>query len=149
MSEIEVPVLIIGGGGAGLNASMNLSRLGVDHLLVSSLPYTSTLPKAHVLNQRTMEIFDELGVAPAIEAVGTPAENMKATGWYAGLHGDHKYSGRRLGHLEVWGGGYTDPDFIAASRKRTCNLPQVRLEPLLLEHARTLHARPDGVRFNH
>ncbi|MBE8145865.1 FAD-dependent monooxygenase [Brevibacterium casei] len=41
MADIEVPVLIIGGGGAGLSASMNLSKLGVDHLLVSSLPYTS------------------------------------------------------------------------------------------------------------
>lgn len=149
MADIEVPVLIIGGGGAGLSASMNLSKLGVDHLLVSSLPYTSKLPKAHVLNQRTMEIFEELGVAPAIEERSTPAENMKSTGWYAGLVGDHEYSGRRLGHLEVWGGGYTDPDYIAASAKRTCNLPQIRLEPLLLDHARRLHRRPDGVRFNH
>ncbi|RAE89854.1 FAD-binding monooxygenase, partial [Burkholderia multivorans] len=91
MADIEVPVLIIGGGGAGLSASMNLSKLGVDHLLVSSLPYTSKLPKAHVLNQRTMEIFEELGVAPAIEERSTPAENMKSTGWYAGLVGDHEY----------------------------------------------------------
>lgn len=149
MADIEVPVLIIGGGGAGLSASMNLSKLGVDHLLVSSLPYTSKLPKAHVLNQRTMEIFEEVGVAPEVEKRSTPAENMKATGWYAGLVGDHRYSGRRLGHLEVWGGGYTDPDYIAASAKRTCNLPQLRLEPLLLDHARKLHPDPRGVRFNH
>lgn len=149
MSEIEVPVLIVGGGGAGLSASMNLSNLGVDHLLVSSLPYTSKLPKAHVLNQRTMEIFTEVGVAGEVEKRSTPAENMKGTGWYAGLRGEHRYSGRRLGHLEVWGGGYTDPDYIAASAKRTCNLPQIHLEPLLLERARELHASPTGIRFHH
>ena len=34
----EVPVLIAGGGGAGLTASMLLARLGVDHLLVSARP---------------------------------------------------------------------------------------------------------------
>ncbi|MEA3594696.1 FAD-dependent monooxygenase, partial [Staphylococcus aureus] len=68
---------VIGGGGAGLAATMLLSTLGVDHRLVSAYPTTSVLPKAHVLNQRTMEILDELGVADAIAAVSTPAANMK------------------------------------------------------------------------
>ena len=34
--ENEVPVLIVGGGGAGLTASMLLARQGVEHLLVSA-----------------------------------------------------------------------------------------------------------------
>ncbi|WP_375002499.1 FAD-dependent monooxygenase [Aeromicrobium sp. CTD01-1L150] len=146
MTEIKVPVLIVGGGGAGLTASMMLSTLGVESLLVSSLPHTSTLPKAHVLNQRAMEIFTEAGVAPEIYQRSTPAENMRATGWYAGLAGDHEDYGRKLGELEVWGGGYTDPDYIAASACRTCNLPQVRLEPVLKDHAEKLN--PGNVRFN-
>jgi len=150
VSTIETPVLIIGGGAAGLSASINLSQLGVDHLLVSSLPYTSKLPKAHVLNQRTMEIFTEMGFADRVYEQSTPADNMKATGWYAGVAGDHPRTGARLGHLEVWGGGYTDPDYIAASPCRTCNLPQLRLEPIMLDHARKVHPNgADGVRFNH
>jgi 2,4-dichlorophenol 6-monooxygenase len=147
MTDIQVPVLIVGGGGAGLTASMTLSNLGVDSLLVSSLPTTSSLPKAHVLNQRAMEIFTEVGVAPEIYKRSTPAENMRATGWYAGLTGPHDGYGRKLGDLEVWGGGYTDPDYVAASPCRTCNLPQIRLEPVLKEHAEKLN--PGGVRFNH
>jgi 2,4-dichlorophenol 6-monooxygenase len=51
----RVPVLIVGGAGAGLTASMLLSGLGVEHLLINSRPGTSELPKAHVLNQRAME----------------------------------------------------------------------------------------------
>lgn len=150
MSTINTPVLIVGGGAAGLSASINLSKLGVDHLLVSSLPYTSKLPKAHVLNQRTMEIFTEMGFSDRVYEQSTPADNMKATGWYAGVAGDHPRTGARLGHLEVWGGGYTDPDYIAASPCRTCNLPQLRLEPIMLDHARTIHPDgADGVRFNH
>lgn len=147
MTDIQVPVLIVGGGGAGLTASMTLSNLGVDSLLVSSLPTTSSLPKAHVLNQRAMEIFTEVGVAPEIYKRSTPAQNMRATGWYAGLTGPHDGYGRKLGELEVWGGGYTDPDYVAASPCRTCNLPQIRLEPVLKEHAEKLN--PGGVRFNH
>jgi 2,4-dichlorophenol 6-monooxygenase len=147
MREIEVPVLIVGGGGAGLTSSMLLSQLGVRSLLVSRHPGTSVLPKAHVLNQRTMEIFTELGVAPEIMRRSTPAENMQATAWYAGVAGAHDGYGRRLGRLEVWGGGYTDPDYIAASPCRTANLPQIRLEPVLKAHAETF---PEAdIRFNH
>ena len=32
---IETPVLIVGGGGAGLTASMLLSKLEIQHILVS------------------------------------------------------------------------------------------------------------------
>ncbi len=81
----KVPVLIVGGGGAGLTSSMLLARLGVEHLLVSARPQTSDLPKAHVLNQRAMEVLDDVGVADAIAERSTPAEQMAATAFYAGL----------------------------------------------------------------
>ena len=89
----EVPVLIAGGGGAGLTASMLLARLGVDHLLVSARPQTSDLPKAHVLNQRAMEILDDAGVAGAIAERSTPAGQMAATAFYAGLAGPARTTG--------------------------------------------------------
>jgi 2,4-dichlorophenol 6-monooxygenase len=64
MPRLDVPVLIVGGGGAGLTASIQLSQLGVESLLVSALPTTSVLPKAHVLNQRTMEILAKVLCRP-------------------------------------------------------------------------------------
>ena len=78
-ADIDVPVLIVGGRGAGPTASMLLSQLGIETLLVSALPTTSILPKAHVLNQRTMEILADIGVAEAIYEKSTPAENMAAS----------------------------------------------------------------------
>lgn len=146
MNKISVPVLIVGGGGAGLTSSMLLSTLGVESMLVSALPHTSLLPKAHVLNQRAMEIFEEVGVADEIYRKSTPTENMKAVGWYAGVTGNHDGYGRCLGKLEAWGGGYTDPDYIAASPCRTSNLPQIRLEPVLKAHAEKLNG---NIRFGH
>ena len=97
---------------------MLLSTLGVDHLLVSALPTTSTLPKAHVLNQRTMEILDEVGVADAIAAHGTPAEHMAATAFYAGLAGPTEDHGRLIAKLQAWGAGGADEHWRAASAWR-------------------------------
>ncbi|HWT47492.1 MAG TPA: FAD-dependent monooxygenase, partial [Mycobacterium sp.] len=147
MNTRTVPVLIVGGGGAGLTASMILSTLNVESLLVSALPTTSILPKAHVLGQRTMEIYTEVGVAQAIYEQGTPPENLVATGFYAGLAGSNPNAGREIGKLEIWGAGDRDPEYIDASPCRTANLPQIRLEPILKAHAEALN--PGGVRFDH
>ena len=110
MADIEIPVLIVGGGGAGLTASMLLSRLGVESLLVNARPSTSDLPKAHVLNQRAMENHRDAGVDHSIYAKGTPPENLRTTAWYAGFAGNEKHVGRKIGEMETWGAGYTDPD---------------------------------------
>jgi 2,4-dichlorophenol 6-monooxygenase len=147
MTDVQVPVLIVGGGGAGLTASMLLSKLGVESLLVSALPTTSILPKAHVLNQRAMEILREVGVADRVYAKSTPAEQMQATAWYAGFAGPHPLCGRRVARMEAWGAGGRDPAWAAASPCRSANLPQIRLEPLLRERAEEL--APGRVRFAH
>ena len=136
MNHIEVPVLIVGAGGAGLTASMLFADLGIESLAISSTASTSVLPKAHVINQRSMEIYRKLGVADDIYAHGTPPENMAATGWYAGLVGKDPIYGKEIARQESWGAGYQDPDYVAAARAGQTNLPQIRLEPILLKHAR-------------
>jgi 2,4-dichlorophenol 6-monooxygenase len=145
--EIETDVLIVGGGGAGLTASMLLADLEVDHLLVSARPRTSDLPKAHVLNQRAMEILDDAGVADEIERRSAPAEQMAATAFYAGFAGPEPEYGVRIARLECWGAGGMDEHWRAASSRRQCNLPQIRLEPVL--RARAEELSPRCVRFNH
>ena len=140
-------VLIVGGGGAGLTASMLLARLGVEHLLISARAETSDLPKAHVLNQRAMEILEDVGAAEAIAERGTPAENMAATAFYAGFAGPTEEYGRRLMRLECWGAGGADENWRAASPWVQQNLPQVRLEPILRRRAEELS--PGRIRFHH
>ena len=142
-----VPVLIVGGGGAGLTASMLLARQGVEHLVVSARETTSDLPKAHVLNQKSMEVLDDVGVAEAIEQRSTPAEQMSATAFYAGFAGPDPEYGRRLTRLEAWGAGREDEFWRAASAWRQLNLPQIRLEPLL--KARADELSPGRIRFGH
>lgn len=45
-SVMEIPVLIVGAGPCGLTASLTLSRLGVDHLLVERHAGRPPLPRA-------------------------------------------------------------------------------------------------------
>ena len=119
--EERVPVLIVGGGGAGLTASMLLARQRVGHLLVNARSQTSDLPKAHVLNQRAVEVLDEVGIAETIAERSTPAEQMAATAFYAGFAGPDPDYGRVLARLESWGAGGQDESWRAASpwRQRT------------------------------
>jgi 2,4-dichlorophenol 6-monooxygenase len=142
-----VPVLIVGGGGAGLTASMLLATQGVEHLLVSARTQTSDLPKAHVLNLRTMEVLEDVGVAAAIAERSTHAAQMAATAYYAGFAGPDPDYGRRLMRLESWGAGSDDEAWRAASPCRQMNLPQIRLEPLLKARAEEL--APGRIRFGH
>jgi 2,4-dichlorophenol 6-monooxygenase len=150
-ADLHVPVLIVGGGGAGLTSSILLSRLGIDSLLISRYAETSQMPKAHILNQRTMEIFSDAGVAPRILARSAPPENMRGVGWYIGATSSDPAQqdgcGRRLAFAEGWGGGYTDPDYIAASPCAAANLPLIRLEPILREYA--AESPNATVRFHH
>lgn len=146
MNTQHVPVLIVGGGGAGLTASMLLRTHGVESLLVSALPTISIMPKAHVLNQRAMEVFSDVGVADAIYARSTPAANMSHTAWYLDVAGDED-AGRLIHKMECWDGGTTDPAWVAASPCRQANLPQIRLEPVLRARAEELN--PGCVRFGH
>jgi 2,4-dichlorophenol 6-monooxygenase len=148
-TDVTVPVLIVGGGGAGLTASTLLSSLGVESMLVSRYSETSILPKAHILSQRSMEIFTDAGVAPAIFAKSAPPENMTGVAWYSGLSGGGSQDGhgRRLGFVGGWGEGNADPDYLANSACRNANLPLIRLEPILKAHAER-HPKAT-VRFGH
>lgn len=142
----EVPVLIVGGGGAGLTASMLLATYGVQSWLISATPSTSILPKAHVLNQRTMEVLQDVGVAEAIYAQGTPPQNMSHTAWYLDVAGQEPRAGTLIHKMECWDGGYRDPAWVAASPCRQTNLPQIRLEPVMRAHAEALN--PGRVHFS-
>src|SRR5881397_27367 len=133
MSVIKVPVLIIGGGGCGLSASLFLSSLNVDHLLVERHASTSHLPKAHYLNQRTMEIFRQFGIAESVYAVGAPLGNFGKVRWRTSLSGDGDLDGRTFYTMDAFGGGSKHEVYVKDSPCLSCNYPQLRLEPLLRE----------------
>ncbi|MDF3313260.1 FAD-dependent monooxygenase [Rhodococcus sp. T2V] len=146
MHDITVPVLIVGGGGCGLSSSIFLSELGVEHHLVERHSGTSHLPKAHYLNQRTMEVLRQYGVADSIYEVGTKPKNMGKTRWVTSLGGDGELDGRTLFSMESFGGGSLEAKYAVDSPCPSSNYPQIRLEPLLREHAE--RRAPTSIHFN-
>jgi 2,4-dichlorophenol 6-monooxygenase len=147
MSDAEVPVLIVGGGGCGLSLSIFLHDLGVRSLTVERNPTTTDLPRAHILNQRTLEIFSQHGFADHVYAEGSTLEQMGRISFRTSLGGDGPLDRRRIGDLDGYGGGALRARYEADSAYRATNLPQIQLEPLL---RRVAEARaPGSVRFGH
>ena len=147
MAVLDTPVLIVGGGGCGLSASVFLSNLGVEHVLVERREDTSHLPKAHYLNQRTMEIFRQHGVADAIFEVGCPLEKFGKVRWLTSLGGDGPLDRKLIHAMDAFGGGSLRARYDADSPVTASNYPQLRLEPLLKREAEA--RAPGAIRFRH
>jgi 2-polyprenyl-6-methoxyphenol hydroxylase-like FAD-dependent oxidoreductase len=82
---VEVPVLIVGGGPAGLTASLLLSRYGVGSLLIDKRAGGSPLPRARGVHARAMEIMRGCGVEPDLRKVELPI--TPGAQWQANLTG--------------------------------------------------------------
>lgn len=117
---IEVPVLIVGGGPSGLTASLLLSRYGIDNLLINKYRWTANGPRAHITNQRTMEVFRDAGVEPQVVAAASPHELMANNVWAT------SFSGQELGRLLTWGNAIErKSDYELASPSAMCNIPSI------------------------
>jgi 2,4-dichlorophenol 6-monooxygenase len=138
MAVFETPVLIVGGGGFGLATSMFLSNLGVPSLLIEKHASPSPMPKARYLNQRTMEIFRQQGLADAIYDRSIPLEYLSTTRWCTSLGGNGPHDRKVLYEMDVFGGGSLEAHYRANSPCDSTIYPQVRLEPLMREHAQSL-----------
>jgi len=68
----NAPVLIVGGGYAGLASALFLSHHGVRPVLVDRHPTLSLQGRARGINQRTMELYRPLGIESRIREVGRP-----------------------------------------------------------------------------
>ncbi|HKG28153.1 MAG TPA: FAD-dependent monooxygenase [Thermomicrobiales bacterium] len=64
------PVLIVGGGLAGLSTALFLSWHGVQPLLIERHPELLIHPRARGFSQRTVELFRQVGLEPVIRAAG-------------------------------------------------------------------------------
>lgn len=130
----KVPVLVVGAGPAGLASAIGLGRHGVSSLIVERHPGTSIFPKASGISTRTMEILRSWGLEEAIREHSQdvqPLMSIRPT-----------LTGPQLAAVQA--GFPMEEEALAVSPTRMALVPQDRLEPVLLDHARELGV---GVRF--
>ncbi|WP_405162628.1 FAD-dependent monooxygenase [Nocardia sp. NBC_01499] len=135
---VETDVLIVGSGPAGAAAALFLSTLGVPNIMITKYRWTANTPRAHITNQRTMEIFRDLGIEDQVLAEATPHAMIGDTVFCTSLAGDE------LGRILTWGNHPTrHADYELASPSMNCDIPQTYLEPILVKNAtvRGTHTR--------
>ncbi|MBK0420296.1 FAD-dependent monooxygenase [Leucobacter sp. CSA1] len=124
---VETEVLIVGAGPAGAAAGALLATYGIDAMMINKYNSVANTPRAHITNQRAMEVLRDLGLERQAKAASTPQNLM----------GDHVYAtslaGQELGRIRTW---YTHPSFKAehdlASPTAVCDIPQDKMEPILV-----------------
>jgi putative polyketide hydroxylase len=130
MPNDEVPILIAGGGPAGLAAAVELARHGVEVLLVERKGALSGLPRATVISTRSMELLRSWGLADEILAGGIEVEwLMRVCTTLA----------EAASGTSVQVGLPTREQAAVLSPTAPACVPQDHLEPVLLRH---LHALP-------
>jgi len=136
MRTIEVPVFIVGAGPAGLSATCLLATQGIETLTITRFPGTANSPRAHITNQRTMEVFRDLGIEQRVMQAATPNHLMGNNVWAT------SFAGTEIARLQTWGSGpERRADYALSSPSSMCNIPQHLMEPILLDVARERGAR--------
>jgi 2-polyprenyl-6-methoxyphenol hydroxylase-like FAD-dependent oxidoreductase len=74
MAELDIEVLVVGAGAAGLAAAAALGHHGVATLLVEQRLEPSTLPRATVISTRSMELLRAWGLEDQVLAGGVDAD---------------------------------------------------------------------------
>ena len=129
-------VLIVGTGPAGGAASLFLSSYGIDNVVLTRYGWTANTPRAHITNQRTIELMRDMGIEDQIIDKGTSHGLMGQTAFCTSL------AGEEIGRIRTWG---THPqrlaDYTEASPTLPCDLPQTLFEPILVSTAASRGAR--------
>ncbi|HEY9335545.1 MAG TPA: FAD-dependent monooxygenase [Kribbella sp.] len=137
---ITTDVLIVGSGPAGGAASLFLSTYGIDNIVLTRYGWTANTPRAHITNQRTIELMRDMGIEDQVVDKGTAHDLMGQTAFCTSL------AGEEIGRIRTWG---THPrrlaDYTEASPCLPMDLPQTLFEPILVSTAASRGAR---LRFN-
>lgn len=129
-------VLVVGSGPAGATAALALATEGVRVTVVNRYNWVANSPRAHITNQRALEVMRDLGVEAEAHRVGTPWDQMAEMVFTRSVVGDE------IARLSVWGNGPDRrSDYLMASPCPILDIPQPLMEPVLVSAAAERGAR--------
>lgn len=125
---MEADVLVVGADPAGLTAATALSTYGVKTILINKYGWFADTPRAHITNQRTMEVLRDLGLEAKVVAQSSHQEMMANNVFCYSL------AGEEFGRIYSWSNHpRRKADYDLASPTQICDVPQTYLEPILFE----------------
>ena len=125
--KFETDVLIVGSGPAGASMSALLSTYGIKNVVVTKYNWLANSPRAHITNQRTMEVLRDLGIEEEGIEKSAPQELMGENVFCTSI------AGEELGRLQTWGiHPQRFADYTLASPTKICDIPQDLMEPILV-----------------
>ena len=98
MQSLDTEVVIVGAGPTGLMLANCLMRLGVACVIVDGKSGPTRESRALVLQARTMEIYDQLGLAERVLEQAEIAATARARVRADAVHGDRAGPARHRGH---------------------------------------------------
>lgn len=129
-------VVVVGSGPTGLATALMLARHGLQVTVVTRETWVADSPRAHITNQRTMEVLRAVGLEAAVRAQASPRETM------ASQVVAESFTGPEFGRAWSWGNNPgRQSEYLTASPADGCDIPQDRLEPILLAEAARLGVR--------
>lgn len=126
---IETEVLVVGAGLTGATAGLLLARHGIRTMMVSRNKWVADSPRAHIINQRTMEVMRAVGLEQKCYASAAPGTTMANHVMMTAVNGIE------FGRLWTWGQDPARAGEYAFSPGKGCDLPQDRFEPILVDEA--------------
>jgi 2,4-dichlorophenol 6-monooxygenase len=129
MEQFDTEVLVVGAGLTGASAAIMLARHGIQTMMVSRGRWVADSPRAHIVNQRTMEVMRSIGLEKRCYEAATPGELMANHVMMTAVNGVE------FGRLWTWGNDPTRAGEYAYSPGKGCDLPQDRFEPILIDEA--------------
>ena len=126
----DTDVLVVGTGPAGSTLGLALAKYGIKVQLFTQFNWLANSPRAHITNQRAMEVLRDLGIEEQVKAIATPWEEMGESLITTSLVGEE------IARMSAWGtGDERHGDYIKGSPCPLVDLIQPKMEALLVKNA--------------